>query len=104
MRSYREAYEEFRLIPATIIGLSTDGAWLQGRFHTACDLQYPLIGEGGKEIVRDYGLRTALLGSAKRRTVVIDCDGVVRAVFKGKRSMDPRAALELCRTLAATTT
>ena len=95
VRSYREAYEEFQEVPASIIGVSTDGGWLQERFHSACGLPYPLIGEGGKDVVQDYGLKTAFLGSAKRRTVVIDCDGVVRAIFKGKRSMDPRPALEL---------
>ena len=91
-------------MPATVIGVSTDGLWLQERFHSACKLPYPLIGEGGKEVVRAYGFRTALWGSAKRRTVVIDCDGVVRAIFKGKRSMDPRPALKLCRTLSTETT
>ena len=104
MRSYREAYEEFSSLPATVLGVSTDGAWVQERFHSACGLNFPLIGEGGKVIVRDYGLRTALLGSAKRRTVVIDCDGMVRAVFKGKRTMDPGPALELCRSLAPKST
>ena len=86
-----------------MLGVSTDGQWLQSRFHSACDLPFPLIGDGGKELVNDYGLRTAFLGSAKRRTVVIDGSGIVRAAFKGKRSMDPKAALELCRSLVATT-
>ena len=82
--------------------MSTDGSWLQSRFHSACDLPYPLIAEGGKSVVESYGLKTRLLGAAKRRTVVIDSDGTVRGLFKGKETMDPRPALELCRDLATT--
>jgi peroxiredoxin len=84
---------------ATLIGVSTDGPWLQSRFHSACNLPYPLIAEGGKSVVESFGLKTRLLGFAKRRTVVIDSDGTVRGLFKGKETMDPRTALALCRSL-----
>jgi len=52
-----------------------------------------------KKVSREYGV-LSFLRVAKRTTFVIDVQGVIRHIDRGKQAMDPASAKQACTLLA----
>jgi len=67
------------------VGVSADKPEVQQRFIDKFELTFPMISDTSKEIIDAYGAREVLGVSAKRRTFLIDPQGVIaRAWHKVK--------------------
>jgi len=67
------------------VGVSADKPEVQQRFIDKFELTFPMISDTSKNIIDDYGAREVLGVSAKRRTFLIDPEGVIaRAWHKVK--------------------
>jgi len=67
------------------VGVSADKPEVQQRFIDKFELTFPMISDTSKEIIDAYGAREVLGVSAKRRTFLIDPQGLIaRAWHKVK--------------------
>ncbi|MCS6804893.1 MAG: peroxiredoxin [Acidobacteriota bacterium] len=83
-RAFNASLEEFTKRNTVVLGVSTDDVSSHERFRDNCGLRFRLIADSKKTIARTYGALSGLaglLGLAQRVTVLIDKDGIVRAVW-----------------------
>lgn len=107
--SFRDAYDELQSGDTEVIGVSLDDDASHTRFAERYGLRFPLVSDPGGRIARSYGaLGTigGLLGMAKRKTFVIDRDGIIRAALHhelrvGRHVEEVKEALALVRGAAA---
>jgi len=70
---------------ALVVGVSADKPEIQQKFIDKFDLTFPMISDKDKSIIDAYGAREVLGVTAKRRTFLIDPEGVIaRAWHKVK--------------------
>ncbi|RMG51472.1 MAG: peroxiredoxin [Acidobacteria bacterium] len=89
-RSFNARLKEFDRRNTVVLGVSTDDVSSHQRFRDRCGLGFRLIADPRKEICRAYGALGGLmgvLGWSQRVTVLIDREGIVRAVWE---SVSPR--------------
>jgi len=68
-----------------VVGVSADKPEIQQKFIDKFDLTFPMISDKDKSIIDAYGAREVLGVTAKRRTFLIDPEGVIaRAWHKVK--------------------
>jgi peroxiredoxin Q/BCP len=64
-----------------VIGVSTDSRKRQAGFKEKHALNFPLIADSDKAIVKLYGVQQAMVGVAKRVSFLIDQKGVIRYIW-----------------------
>lgn len=79
--SMRDGMEELENLGVKVLGVSTDSVKSHENFRDKYDLNFPLLSDKSKEVVKKYGVESAR-GSAKRTTFLIDKDRVVRYIWK----------------------
>jgi peroxiredoxin Q/BCP len=78
--SLRDGIEGLRNLRATVVGVSTDDLATQREFKEKLSLPFELIADPDQKVVELYGVK-GWLGMAKRRTFIIDPEGILRAVI-----------------------
>ena len=78
--SMRDGMERLRELGVQVIGVSTDSVASHERFRDKYGLNFPLLSDKDRNIVRAYGVESEK-GTARRVTFLIDKDGVVRHVW-----------------------
>jgi glutaredoxin-dependent peroxiredoxin len=80
--TFRDSLAKFNDARAKVYGISVDTFFTLKAFQTDQKLNFPLLSDFNKEVIRAYGAfnedMIGLKGIAKRSTFVIDKDGVVR--------------------------
>ena len=79
--SMRDAMGELDDMGIQVLGVSTDSVRSHENFRNNYDLNFPLLSDKDKKIVKAYGVENEK-GSARRITFLIDKGGVVRHVWK----------------------
>ena len=74
--SLRDGMADMEKQGIQVLGVSTDGVKAHENFRNKYDLNFPLISDKGKEIIKLYGVVSAF-GSAKRETFLIDNKGKI---------------------------
>lgn len=89
--AFRDKMAKLEKVNATVVGISTDSPWCLKEFKAANRLQFPLLSDYNREVIRLYGVvHDEILGLrylAKRAVFVIDGEG--RVAWKWV-SDDPR--------------
>ncbi|GIW43610.1 MAG: peroxiredoxin [Candidatus Binatia bacterium] len=93
--SLRDGFESLRNLRATVIGVSTDTLETQRDFKEKLSLPFELVADPDERVVKLYGVE-GWLGMARRRTFIIDPQGIVRAVIE---DVDTRKHAEQVREL-----
>jgi peroxiredoxin Q/BCP len=70
----------FEDLGARVVGVSRDKLASQQRFAERNGLPFPLLSDETGSVLRDYGVR-GLFGFAKRKSFLIDPEGIVRRVY-----------------------
>jgi peroxiredoxin Q/BCP len=78
--AFRDSWDRLQASGAVVIGVSTDDVASHRRFADEHDLPFPLLADPDGEILRMYGVPSAL-GMAARVTFVIDREGRIERVF-----------------------
>ena len=80
--TFRDSMAQLNTANAQVLGISVDTFFAQKAFHDQQTLNFPLLSDFNKEVIRDYGVfnpdMIGLKGIAKRAVFVLDKDGVVR--------------------------
>lgn len=63
------------------MGVSADKPEIQQRFIEKFELTFPMISDTGKSIIDAYGAREVLGITAKRKTFLIDANGVIAHIW-----------------------
>jgi len=100
--AFRDAYQGFVDVKATVVGVSRDDEASHARFAAHHGLPFLLLSDPTGEVHRQYGV-SGRLAFANRVTYVIDRAGVVRHVFDSKVRMKAHVdrSLDVARELAA---
>jgi peroxiredoxin len=84
MCALRDSMTKFNTLNAQVVGISVDGPYANKAFAMQNNLQFPLLSDYGREVVKLYGITHDNFGglqgyvTAKRAIFVLDKDGVVR--------------------------
>jgi len=76
----RDSMETLSEMGVQVMGVSTDSVKSHENFRDKYELNFPLLSDKEREIVRAYGVENER-GSAKRVTFLIDKNGVVKHVW-----------------------
>lgn len=80
--SFRDKYEDFMMLGAEVIGISSDSVSSHKGFAKQYNLPFILLSDYDKKIRTMFGVPTALLGLLPGRvTYVIDKKGIVIMIF-----------------------
>jgi glutaredoxin-dependent peroxiredoxin len=109
LTAFRENYQRFVDLGATVLGLSVESHRAHAAFAESLQLPFPLLSDLNREVVQAYGVmytpdnrhREGFYGIAKRSAFVLDRDGVVLYAWS---SDDTLVLPDLEEVLAATAT
>jgi len=99
--SLRDGFQAIQAAGAVILGVSADTTQSHKAFAEKFHLPFSILADPDRRIIETYGVKMPLLGMAKRITVLIDRQGVVRKVITDVRTKDhDQQVLALLKTLA----
>lgn len=98
MRAYQSGLALFEKADSQVLGASINSPAQNKKFADGLGLTFPLLCDTKKHVSRLYGVLNFFRLSS-RTTFVIDKDGVIRHIFRGREALDAKAALEACRAL-----
>lgn len=78
--SMRDGMKDLEKLGVQVLGVSTDSVRSHEGFKNKYGLNFPLLSDKSKEIVKSYGVESEY-GSARRVTFLIDKAGVVRHIW-----------------------
>ena len=76
----RDGMDELKRLGVQVIGVSTDSVNSHEGFQKKYNLNFPLLSDKEKKIIKDYGVESEY-GSARRITFLIDKSGLIRHVW-----------------------
>ena len=80
--TFRDALAKLNKINAQVYGISVDTFFALKAFGDQQHLNFPLLSDFNKQVIRDYGVfnedMIGLKGVAKRAVFVVDKDGIIR--------------------------
>lgn len=83
--AFRDAYEDFVDMGATVIGISSDTVDSHVKFVVNNRLPYTILSDTDKTVRNSFGVPSDLLGILPGRvTYIVDLNGVVRHIFKSQ--------------------
>jgi peroxiredoxin Q/BCP len=82
--AFRDDYEQFGMLDAEVVGISSDSVESHRSFAENHDLPFTLLSDEGGKVRQLYGVPSTLGLLPGRVTYVIDREGVVRHVFSSQ--------------------
>ena len=79
--SIRDGSKDFEKLGIQALGVSTDSVKSHENFKKKHDLNFPLLSDKSKDIIKAYGVKSAF-GSARRETFLIDKSGKIRYIWE----------------------
>ncbi len=79
--------------------MSVDSSPANAVFAKQEGLNFPLLSDFKRTVSKDYGILNEERGFANRTTFVIDKEGIIRHIDKGKDALDPSGAHQACSLL-----
>jgi peroxiredoxin len=81
----RDNFQKYESMNAQVLGVSVDSPFTLAKFKEANNLNFPLLSDFNKKLIKKYGLYRAgfvlgMTGVSERAVVVVDKKGVVRYV------------------------
>ena len=101
--AFRDSYEKFTKVGATVVGVSSDSAESHERFAGKHRLPFLLATDADGSLRRAFGVPKTLGFLPGRTTYVIDRQGVIRSIFNAQFAADRhvQAALDAIKSLNA---
>jgi peroxiredoxin Q/BCP len=78
--SLRDSMKDLEKLGVQVLGVSTDSVKSHEGFKEKHGLNFPLLSDKSKDIIKSYGV-VSDSGSAKRETFLIDKAGVIRYIW-----------------------
>jgi peroxiredoxin len=83
-------------VNAQVFGISVDSVWANKAFADQLHLEFPLLSDSKRTVVRAYGVYDEANDVARRTTFVIDENGIVRHITQSSEALDPNLAIGAC--------
>jgi len=96
LRAYQDGIAEFERTGAQILGISVNKPAANREFSKKLGLTFPLLCDPEKKVTKQYGILN-FLRLASRTTFVLDSQGVIQRIERGRDALTPASALEACR-------
>lgn len=78
--SFRDSFEDFRDVDATVLGISNDSPDKHADFRDEYGLEFDLLSDEDGDVIEAYGV-DGWIGT-QRVTFVVDAEGVIRERFR----------------------
>lgn len=98
MSQYRDNASKFGN-EVTVFGISVDSTWANKAFREQVGVEFPILSDFRKDVVRQYGILNEQSGTARRATFVVDSEGIVRHIDQDAAAIDPSGAVGACSLL-----
>ncbi len=82
-----------------VFGISVDSVPANEVFAKQNGIKFPLLSDFKRNVSEEYGVLNADAGFANRTTFVVDKNGVIQFIQKGKEAIDPSGAGAACSRL-----
>ncbi len=96
MQAYQSDIAKFDANDTQVFGISMDSFAANKRFAEDIKVNFPLLSDWNRKVVRDYGIYNEKSGYGVRATFVVDKDGIIRHIEEGNTAIDPTGAYEAC--------
>jgi len=80
-KQFRDVYPVIQRLNGEVLGISIDKHQTQCDFAASLGTGYPMIGDEGGKLSKQYDVVRPILGIDKRVTYVIDAEGIIQGVF-----------------------
>ena len=100
---FRDAFEDFVSAGAVVIGVSSDSDESHQQFAQQLKLPFLLVSDQEKSLRKAFGVPKTLGLLPGRVTYVIDCEGIIRMIFRSQFSAGQHVseALSVIKQLSA---
>jgi peroxiredoxin Q/BCP len=75
--SYAERADDMRDLPATVIGISSQGVESHQEFQARHSIPVPLLADADRSVAKAYGVSAPMVGT-RRAVIIVDEAGVIR--------------------------
>jgi len=99
MCSYRDHFDDFSGVDATVLGISPQDVDSHERWIEARHLPFPLLADPDRKVIDAYGVGAPLLG-VRRSVFLVDSEGIVRYKHVALVGVTFRRSADLARALA----
>ncbi len=82
-----------------VLGISVDSSPANKVFAEQNGIKFPLLSDFQRKVSQEYGVLNPDAGFANRTTFVVDKNGVIQFIQKGKEAIDPSGAGAACSRL-----
>lgn len=83
--SFRDAFDDYRKLGATVVGVSGDSPESHKAFKKKYNLPYTLLSDEGNEVRKAFGVPADFFGAlAGRQTYVVNRQGVITLVYNNQ--------------------
>jgi mycoredoxin-dependent peroxiredoxin len=82
-----------------VFGISVDSSAANKEFAKQNGIKFPLLSDFQRKVSEEYGVLNPDAGFANRTTFLIDKNGVIQYIQKGKEAIDPSGAGAACSML-----
>jgi peroxiredoxin Q/BCP len=86
--AFRDGFEEFGILDAEVIGISSDSVESHKAFAHKHDLPFALLSDEGGKVRKLYGVPNTLGLFPGRVTYVVDEEGVVKHIFSSQLGVE----------------
>jgi peroxiredoxin Q/BCP len=100
MCSYRDHFDEFEGVEATLLGISPQDVDSHERWIEKRNLPFPLLADTEKKVIEAYGVGAPVLG-VRRSVFIVDGEGIVRYKHVAVIGATFRKANDLAKVLAS---
>ncbi len=102
MKAFQQNLDKLEKADTQVLGVSMDSPFSNFAFAQQNGISFPLLGDWGGKVTRDYGLLKAFdikgvpMESARRATFLIDKSGKIVEEQVDSEAVDPTKTVEAC--------
>jgi peroxiredoxin Q/BCP len=98
--SLRDGHGAIAALGAVVLGVSADDTRSHAKFAAKFSLNFPILADPDKTIIKAYGVAMPVIGIAKRVTFIIDKAGIIRYVVSNVKTKEhDQQVVDLLKTL-----
>jgi peroxiredoxin len=96
LQAYQSDIAKFDATETQVLGISMDSFAANKRFAQDIGVNFPLLSDWKRSVVKAYGLFNDESGYSSRATFVINKEGVITHIEQGREAIDPTGAYQAC--------
>ena len=94
MQAYRDRYAQLQDADGQVLGISTDTNEKQAAFRESVGAPFPFLADPQATLTKLFRNKVPILNMARRTTFVIGPERKILRIDRGRRAIDPHAAIE----------